>query len=190
MISTTVNLQVCCKEVLLKVNVSFKYNGIQYLGSLKRFYTSPPGKHVHSNANSTYLGKIQSHCNYHAKTIRSHAFSAVYSYYKRAVIVIICPLQHLVLRLFLIKYKHRKNCILAKPGSSRNYRLMVVRSLEKALRVVRTCVCAYVRTCVCDTQTDKTYRHTDRDRQDTQTCKETDGQTHRQTKRQTVLKTV
>ena len=97
--STTVNLQVCCKEVLLKVNVSSYIQWYPVLRIAQTFYTSPPGKHVHSNANSTYLGKIQSHCNYHAKTIRSHAFSAVYSYYKRAVIVIICPLQHLVLRL-------------------------------------------------------------------------------------------
>ena len=49
---------------------TFLYS-IQSLRLLKALYTSPPGRHVHSNAISTSLGSIQPRCSYCAKTVRS-----------------------------------------------------------------------------------------------------------------------
>ena len=37
---------------------------VQYVGPLKALYSSPPGRPVHSDTNSTSLGSIQPYCNY------------------------------------------------------------------------------------------------------------------------------
>ena len=55
------------------------YIAVSYLSkqvtakTLKALYTSPPGRHVHSDTNSTSLGGIHPCCSYCANTIHSHS---------------------------------------------------------------------------------------------------------------------
>ena len=49
------------------------------MGPFKALYTSPPGRPVHSNTNSTSLGSIQPCCNYCAETTHSFISTSVYS---------------------------------------------------------------------------------------------------------------
>ena len=71
---------VCKKSVCInikKVYIDFIIVLISSQGSFKELYTSPTGRHVHSNNNSTYLGSIQLRCNYCVKN--KHYFFVILS---------------------------------------------------------------------------------------------------------------
>ena len=66
------------KGVKIEDKIISKYSSILSVGPLKKFYTSPPDRPVHSGTNSASLGSILATQQLSGKTI-THIFTTVYS---------------------------------------------------------------------------------------------------------------